>query len=122
MMPITLNWDEMKPLIANMDINDAMRNAFIEYSNGNAVIPPVGELIMQQPPGEVHIKYGYIKGGSHYVIKIASGFPENQKENIKPGQGMMLLFDIQTGMPEAILIDDANLTDCLLYTSPSPRD
>ena len=111
MMPITLNWDEMKPLIAKMDINDAMRNAFIEYSNGNAVIPPVGELIMQQPPGEVHIKYGYIKGGSHYVIKIASGFPNNQKENIKPGQGMMLLFDIQTGMPEAILIDDANLTD-----------
>ena len=111
MMPITLNWDEMKPLIAKMDINDAMRNAFIEYSNGNAVIPPVGELIMQQPPGEVHIKYGYIQGGSHYVIKIASGFPDNQKENIKPGQGMMLLFDIQTGMPEAILIDDANLTD-----------
>ena len=110
-MPITLNWDEMKPLIAKMDINDAMRNAFIEYSNGNAVIPPVGELIMQQPPGEVHIKYGYIQGGSHYVIKIASGFPDNQKENIKPGQGMMLLFDIQTGMPEAILIDDANLTD-----------
>ena len=111
MMPITLNWDEIEPLIANIDINDAMRNAFIEYSNGNAVIPPVGELIMQQPPGEVHIKYGYIKGGSHYVIKIASGFPNNQKENIKPGQGMMLLFDIQTGMPEAILIDDANLTD-----------
>ena len=110
-MPITLNWDEMKPLIAKMDINDAMRNAFIEYSNGNAVIPPVGELIMHQPPGEVHIKYGYIKGGSHYVIKIASGFPNNQKENIKPGQGMMLLFDIKTGMPEAILIDDANLTD-----------
>ena len=52
-----------------------------------------------------------IKGGSHYVIKIASGFPQNQKENIKPGQGMMLLFDIQTGIPEAILIDDANLTD-----------
>ena len=111
MMPITLNWNEMKPLIAKIDINDAMRNAFIEYSNGNAVIPPVGELIMKHPPGEVHIKYGYIKGGSQYVIKIASGFPENQKENIKPGQGMMLLFDIQTGIPEAILIDDANLTD-----------
>lgn len=111
MMPITLNWDQIEPLIAKMDISDAMKKAFIEYSNGNAVIPPVGELIMHQPPGEVHIKYGYIKGGSHYVIKIASGFPQNQKENIKPGQGMMLLFDIQTGIPEAILIDDANLTD-----------
>tara|TARA_B100001123_G_C15149043_1_gene962748 strand:- start:159 stop:1109 length:951 start_codon:yes stop_codon:yes gene_type:complete len=111
MMPITLNWEQIEPLIAKMDISDAMKKAFIEYSNGNAVIPPVGELIMHQPPGEVHIKYGYIKGGSHYVIKIASGFPQNQKENIKPGQGMMLLFDIQTGVPEAILIDDANLTD-----------
>ena len=110
-MPIILNWDQIEPLIAKMDISDAMKKAFIEYSNGNAVIPPVGELIMHQPPGEVHIKYGYIKGGSHYVIKIASGFPQNQKENIKPGQGMMLLFDIRTGIPEAILIDDANLTD-----------
>jgi len=110
-MPITLNWEQIEPLIAKMDISDSMKKAFIEYSNGNAVIPPVGELIMHQPPGEVHIKYGYIKGGSHYVIKIASGFPRNQKENIKPGQGMMLLFDIQTGIPEAILIDDANLTD-----------
>ena len=111
MMPITLNWEQIQPLIKKMDINDAMREAFIQYSKGNAVIPPVGELIMDQPPGEVHIKYGYIKGGNHYVIKIASGFPHNQNQNIKPGQGMMLLFDIKTGVPDAILIDNANLTD-----------
>jgi Predicted ornithine cyclodeaminase, mu-crystallin homolog len=66
---------------------------------------------MDPLPGEVHIKYGYIKGGNHYVIKIASGFPHNQNQNIKPGQGMMLLFDIKTGVPDAILIDNANLTD-----------
>ena len=110
-MPITLNWEQIQPIIERMDMNDAMREAFIEYSKGNAVIPPVGELIMHQPPGEVHIKYGYIKGGNYYVIKIASGFPHNQNHNIKPGQGMMLLFDIKTGLPDAILIDDANLTD-----------
>ena len=111
MMPIILNWEQIEPLIRKMDINDAMRKAFIEYSKGNAVIPPVGELIMDQPPGEVHIKYGYIEGGNYYVIKIASGFPHNQEHDIKPGQGMMLLFNIKTGVPEAILIDDANLTD-----------
>ena len=96
MMPITLNWEQIQPLIEKMDMNDAMRDAFTEYSKGNAVIPPVGELIMHQPPGEVHIKYGYIKGGDHYVIKIASGFPQNQKESIKPGQGMMLTITITT--------------------------
>ena len=110
-MPITLNWKQIEPLIRKTDISDAMREAFIEYSKGNAVIPPVGELIMDQPRGEVHIKYGYIKGGDHYVIKIASGFPDNEKDGIKPGQGMMMLFSIKTGEPEAILIDDANLTD-----------
>lgn len=110
-MPITLNWKQIEPLIRKTDISDAMREAFIEYSKGNAVIPPVGELIMDQPRGEVHIKYGYIKGGDHYVIKIASGFPDNEKDGIKPGQGMILLFSIKTGEPEAILIDDANLTD-----------
>ena len=112
-MPITLNWEQIQPLIERMDMNDAMREAFIEYSKGNAVIPPVGELIMHQPPGEVHIKYGYIKGGNYYVIKIASGFPHNQNHNINPRQRMMLLFDIKTGLPDAILIDDANLTDIL---------
>ena len=45
MMPITLNWDQIEPLIAKMDISDAMKKAFIEYSNGNAVIPPVGESV-----------------------------------------------------------------------------
>ena len=60
MMPITLNWEQIQPLTEKMDMNDAMREAFIEYSKGNAVIPPVGELIMHRPPGEVHIKYGYI--------------------------------------------------------------
>ena len=74
MSPITLNWKQIEPLVQKIDIYDAMKNAFIEYSKGNAVIPPVGELIMDQPLGEVHIKYGYIRGGNHYVIKIASGF------------------------------------------------
>ena len=87
-----------------------MKNAFIQYSLGRAEIPPVGELIMDDPEGEVHIKYGYLKGGKHYVIKIASGFPANEQLGIIPGQGMMLLFNLTTGEPDAILIDDANLT------------
>tara|TARA_B100001059_G_scaffold150728_1_gene150557 strand:- start:579 stop:1466 length:888 start_codon:yes stop_codon:yes gene_type:complete len=88
-----------------------MKNAFINYSKGLAEIPPVGELIIDDAPGDVHIKYGYIRGGKHYVIKIASGFSGNLELGIKPGQGIMLLFDLKTGQPVTILIDNANLTD-----------
>ena len=109
--PFLLNWDDISSLLGQIEVHDAMKQAFIEYAKGNAEIPPVGELLFEDPLGEVHIKYGYIKGGSHYVIKIASGFPNNVKEDMKPGQGMMLLFNIKTGVPQAILVDEANLTD-----------
>ena len=109
--PIVLDWEKISSLLDQIEIHEPMKQAFIEYSNGNAEIPPVGELLFEEPPGEVHIKYGYIKGGSFYVIKIASGFSGNNQLGVKSGQGMMLLFDIVTGIPKAILIDQANLTD-----------
>ena len=98
-----MDWDEISSLLNEINVHEGMKKAFIEYSKGNSEIPPVGELLFEDPPGEVHIKYGYIKGGSHYVVKIASGFPGNHSLNIKPGQGMMLLFDINSGLPRAIL-------------------
>ena len=71
----------------------------------------MGELSFNDPPGDVHIKYGYITGDEYYVIKIASGFWNNEQLGISNGQGMMLLFKQQTGQCEAILLDDAYLTD-----------
>lgn len=106
---ITLN--EIKPILKNIDLIELMKQAFIQYSAGDAIIPPVGELIFNNPPGDVHIKYGYIKNGDFYVIKIASGFYENYKLGIPSGQGMMLLFSQKTGQLEAILLDEGHLTN-----------
>jgi len=39
----------------------AMEGAFVAYSNGEAVIPPVGQLDFEDPPGDCHIKYGFLK-------------------------------------------------------------
>ena len=111
MKPKVLVWDQIEPILSKIDVIEPMKQGFIDYSRGLAEIPPVGELIMEDPPGDVHIKYGYLRGGNHYVIKIASGFVGNKEFGIKAGQGMMLLFDIKTGQPLAILIDEANLTD-----------
>jgi ornithine cyclodeaminase len=71
----------------------------------------VGELIFDQPPGDVHIKYGYIIGEKYYVIKIASGFYENPNLGLPSGQGLMLLFNQHTGQLEALLLDEGLLTD-----------
>ena len=108
---IMLDKSEIKHLLDDVDLVSPIREGFIQYSKGKCVIPPVGELIFNNPPGDVHIKYGYITDEKYYVIKIASGFPKNEKLNISNGQGMILLFDQKTGTPLITLLDDAILTD-----------
>ena len=104
--------DRISEALDSLDLLDEMRSAFIAYSSGRAVIPPVGELIIdEQPPGEVHIKYGYVRGGAHYVVKIASGFPGNHEIGLPSGNGMMVLFDVSTGSISSILLDEGQLTD-----------
>jgi ornithine cyclodeaminase len=88
-----------------------IEEGFIAYSSGQAVVPTVGELLFENPPGETHIKYGYIKQQTYYVVKIASGFYENAKLGLKSSQGLMLLFSQQTGALLCVLLDEGHLTD-----------
>jgi len=103
--------EQIKASLANIDLTNAMQEAFIQYSNGNAIVPPVGELLFDEPKGDVHIKYGYIKNDDYYVLKIASGFYQNPQQGIASSQGLMLLFDQKTGVPKAVLLDQGHLTD-----------
>ena len=106
-----ISLDQIRKALPSVDLVDEIERGFVAYSRGDSVVPPVGELILEDPPGEVHIKYGYIKGDDYYVIKIASGFYGNKALGIPAGNGMMLMFSQKTGEPVAILHDEACLTD-----------
>lgn len=110
-MTTIINRKEIKSIVKTLDVITAMEEGFIQYSNGNTVVPPIGELIFDNPPGDVHIKYGYIKNDDYYVIKIASGFYDNPQIGLPSGEGLMLLFNQKTGQLEAILLDKGYLTD-----------
>ncbi len=103
--------EEIKRALPQIDLMAEIEAGFEAYSAGKSVVPPVGELIMDEPPGEVHIKYGYIKNDEFYVIKIASGFFDNHKLGLPTSAGMMLVFSQKTGQPVAILADEGYLTD-----------
>lgn len=102
---------EIKEIVSKLHLLPLIKKGFIAYSEEMSVVPPVGELTFDNPPGEVHIKYGYIIEDEFYVIKIASGFANNEQLGISNGQGMMLMYKQETGECEAILLDDAYLTD-----------
>lgn len=109
MKPRILTLDEIKAIIPSLDLMPAIEQGFAAYSSGRAVVPPVGELLLDK--GEVHLKYGYLQGDKYYVIKIASGFYQNPALGLPSGNGLMLLFEQQTGELASILLDEGFLTD-----------
>jgi len=110
-MPVVVPLAEIKKALEGVDPLPLIEAGFVAYSRGRAVVPPVGELVFEDPPGDVHIKYGYIKGGDIYVIKIASGFADNPKRGLPSGDGLMLVFDQGTGLLQAVLLDEGYLTN-----------
>ena len=103
--------EDIKTKLSAIDVLPLIEEGFVKYSQGQAVVPPVGELLIDDVDGEVHIKYGYIKQDDIYVIKIASGFYQNASLGLPAGNGLMLVFNQKTGEPLALLQDEAYLTD-----------
>ena len=110
-MSSIVTWREIEPTLRGIDLLEEMSLGFQAYSSGRCVVPPVGELLLDQSRGEVHIKYGYVRGEEHYVIKVASGFPGNPALGLPVGDGLMLLFRQDNGALARVLLDEGHLTD-----------
>lgn len=103
--------DQIKECLKSINLISCIEQGFIAYSNKEVVVPPVGELVFNDPPGETHIKYGFLKGGDTYVVKIASGFYANPTQGLPSSSGLMLVFSQETGFLKTILLDEGYLTD-----------
>jgi ornithine cyclodeaminase len=103
--------DEIRSVIDEVAVIDAVEAGFSSYSRGLVDVPPVGLLHFDHPPGDVHIKYGSIRGDGVFVVKVATGFYENPARGLPTSDGMMLLGDAATGRIEAILLDGGWLTE-----------
>ncbi len=110
-MATILEEKEIRKIVEHIDVVAAMEEGFIEYSKGNSVVPPVGELLFENPRREVHLKYGYILNDDFFCVKIAGGFYSNAAIGLSTSQGLMLLFSQKTGEIFAVLLDGGYLTD-----------
>jgi ornithine cyclodeaminase len=110
-MPEIFNREQIERALEGLDVTGAIEEGFIAYSAGKTVVPPVGELVFEDPPGDVHIKYGYIKNDDYFVIKVASGFYGEIELDLPPYDGLMLVFSQKTARLECILLDECHLTN-----------
>ncbi|MCH8935148.1 MAG: ornithine cyclodeaminase family protein [Gemmatimonadetes bacterium] len=112
-MPLTtvLELDEIKRLVDIPQVIREMETGFVLYSEGQVEVPPVGFLHFEEPPGDVHIKYGFVSGDEYYVLKMASGFYNNADLGLPISDGLLLVFSQKTGELKLILLDKCWLTD-----------
>ncbi|HIF08381.1 MAG TPA: ornithine cyclodeaminase family protein, partial [Gemmatimonadetes bacterium] len=112
-MPVTtvLELDEIQRLIDVPQLIREIETGFVLYSEGKVTVPPVGFLHFEDPPGDVHIKYGFVSGDEYYVLKMASGFYANAALGLPVADGLLLVFSQKTGELKLILLDKCWLTD-----------
>jgi len=109
--PVILSAEECELALNVPELMEEIAQGFIDYTADRTVVPPVGYLGFTEPTGDVHLKYGYVKGGDVFVIKVAAGFPENSLRGLPTGDGCMLVFSSHTGFLLAVLLDRSRLTD-----------
>lgn len=103
--------DQINKALPEVDAVAEIANGFKAYSRGLVEVPPVGELLFPEDDGEMHIKYGAVKGDEVFVVKIATGFFGNPALGLPPFGGCMLVLSQKTGMVLAVLLEEGELTN-----------
>ena len=106
-----LREDDVRASIDMAACIEACDRAFAAYSRGGAELPGVIHLDVPEHSGEIHVKAGHLHDAPFYAVKVASGFPGNVELGRPANDGMVIVFDAQTGVPAALLLDNGFLTD-----------
>ncbi len=107
----TYSREEIESVLVKSELIEAVEEGFRQYSAGDVVVPPVGHLGFDNPPGDVHIKYGAVKGADTFTIKVSNGFYDNPQLGLSSSQGVILVFSQKTGVLDALLFDQGLITD-----------
>jgi ornithine cyclodeaminase len=109
--PAVLGLREIRALVDVPQLIRDIEEGFRLYARGRVTVPPVGFLHFEDPPGDVHIKYGAVSDDEWWVLKVASAFYANPDAGLPSGDGAILVFSQKTGALELVLHDRGWLTD-----------
>jgi ornithine cyclodeaminase len=110
-MTILTEAELRKIVTLDLDAVACVENAFRALATLPVAMPPILRLDIHEHRGEVDVKSAYVPGIDGFAVKISSGFFDNPALGLPSGGGMMVLLSAQTGVVEALLLDNGYLTD-----------
>lgn len=107
-----VNESELREAVAlDMQAVDVVEQAFGALASGGVVMPPILSMAIEEKNGEVDVKTAYVPGMDAFAIKASPGFFDNPARGLPSLNGLMVLFDSDTGVVKAVLLDNGYLTD-----------
>ena len=89
---------------------DIIDQAFATLAGGNVVMPPILSMVIEEHHGEVDVKTAYVPGLDGFAIKISPGFFNNPDIGLPSLNGLMVVFDSQTGIVKTVLREKGRRT------------
>ena len=105
---------ELPEILAALDEDAALaavESAFRRLQAFEAQVTAVGHLTFADPPGDCHVKSGYIAGDEIFVVKVATGFYRNPVLGLASSNGCVVVMSAKTGEVLGMLRDQGRLTD-----------
>lgn len=93
------------------DERAAVEAVYPEITAGRASMPPIMRLDVPAHNGEVDVKTAWLPTSPGIAVKVSAGFFDNPARGLPSLGGLMLVLDAETGIPQAVLLDNGWLTD-----------
>lgn len=108
---LILNREEIKSVIDMASVIENVKNVYKLKSEGNSVIWPLVNHEFVDEHAAMDIRSGYIKGEQLHGLKMLNNFPSNREKGLPPFNGIMMVYDSNTGIPIGIM--DASYITCM---------
>jgi alanine dehydrogenase len=108
---LILNRSDIKALITLDEIVSAVKDAFVQKSEGKVQMPTKNFLFFKNYEGDLRTMPSYLEGSDVAAVKIVNSHPENRVKGIPSVMGVTVLVSPETGTPLCIM--DATLLTAL---------
>ena len=112
MSVLILTREQVQEVIDMREVLEKVRGVYQLKSKGESVIWPLVNYEFKQENAAMDIRSGYVMGEEQlHGLKMLNNFPANIEKGLPPFNGLMLVYDSNTGIPIGIM--DASYITCM---------
>jgi ornithine cyclodeaminase/alanine dehydrogenase-like protein (mu-crystallin family) len=105
--PRIVTASELVEVVRLEDLLAPVERSLVAYSEDKVEAAPM--LLFRLPGGEAHVKAAVMAGAPFWSLKAIASVPANIRRGLPAAHATLTLFDVETGRPEAVILDHGGL-------------